>query len=137
LGRVLILDDSDIFRHSLRALLENEPGWQVCGEADNGFDGARLAEELKPDVILLDVSMPGAGVVQTIGLIRAKGSSAAIIVLSLHKSKQLVDALIKAGAAAYVLKSCVDSDLLDALDVIAREGICLSPATEKGRASGA
>jgi len=86
--RVLIVDDSDIFRRSLRTILESHHGCEVCGEADNGEDAARLAQELRPDAIVIDISLPGINGIEATRAIRSKLPDAKIVVMSLHQSSE-------------------------------------------------
>jgi CheY-like chemotaxis protein len=137
--RVLIVDDSDIFRRSLRAILESHHGCEVCGEADIGEDAARLAQELRPDAIVIDISLPGINGIEATRAIRSKLPDAKIVVMSLHKSKELVKAVKTAGASGYVLKSSADSDLVDAINAVVREEFkfYVSPAVKWEMAKGA
>ena len=89
--RVLVVDDSDIFRRSLRAVVERCTEWKICGEAQNAESGTQSAQELKPDVIVMDISMPGVSGIEAIHHLRSRVSDAKIVILSLHESKQLVE----------------------------------------------
>jgi DNA-binding NarL/FixJ family response regulator len=135
--RVLIVDDSDIFRRSVRAILESRHGCEVCGEADNGEDAVRFAEELRPDAIVMDISLPGINGIEASRTVRSKLPDAKIVVMSLHTSKELVKAIKDAGASAYVLKSSADPDLVDAINAVARKGFYISPAVGWKVAKGA
>jgi len=135
--RVLIVDDSDIFRRSVRAILESRHGCEVCGEADNGEDAARFAQELRPDAIVMDISLPGINGIEATRAVRLKLPDAKIVVMSLHNSKELVKAIKTAGASAYVLKSSADPDLLDAIYAVARNEFYVSPAVRWEMAKGA
>jgi DNA-binding NarL/FixJ family response regulator len=133
--RVLIVDDSDIFRRSVRAILESCHGYEVCGEADNGEDAARLAQELRPEAIVIDISLPGINGIEATRAIRSKLPDAKIVVMSLHVSKELVKVVRTAGASGYVLKSSADRDLVDAINAVA--SFYVSPAVKWGMAKGA
>jgi DNA-binding NarL/FixJ family response regulator len=135
--RVLIVDDSDIFRRSVRAILESRHGCEVCGEADNGEDAARFAQELRPDAIVMDISLPGINGIEATRTVRSKLPDAKIVVMSLHASKELVKAIQAAGASAYVLKSSAEPDLVDALNAVARKEFYISPAVRWEMAKGA
>ncbi|MGH9355211.1 MAG: response regulator [Terriglobia bacterium] len=129
--RVLIVDDSAIFRRSLRAVLESCGGCEVCGEADNGEDAARIAEELRPDAIVMDISLPGISGIEATRIVRAKLPDAKIVVMSLHNSKQLIEIVHEAGASAYVLKPDAGTDLMDAINAAIRNEIYVSPAARR------
>ena len=102
--RVLVVDDSDIFRRSLRAIVRKCTEWEICGEAQDAESGTRFAQELKPDVIVMDISMPGVSGIEAIRRVRSLVSNAQIVILSLHESKQLVENILEVGACGYVVK---------------------------------
>lgn len=133
--RVLIIDDSDTFRRSVRALLESCYGCEVCGETGNGEDAARIAEELQPDAVVIDISLPGINGIEAARAVRSKLPDAKIVVMSLHQSKELVSAVKTAGASGYVLKSNADPDLGDAINAVA--SFYVSPALKWRMAKGA
>lgn len=133
--RVLIVDDSDIFRRSLRSILESHDGCEVCGEADNGEDATRLAQELLPDAIVIDISLPGINGIEATRAVRSKLPDAKIVVMSLHQSRELVKVVKSAGANGYVLKSSADRDLVDAINAVA--SFYVSPALSREIAKGA
>jgi DNA-binding NarL/FixJ family response regulator len=133
--RVLIVDDSDIFRRSVHAIIESHHGCEVCGEADNGEDAARLAQELRPDAIVIDISLPGINGIEATRAIRSKLPDAKIVVMSLHVSKELVNVVNAAGASGYVLKSRSDLDLIDAINAVA--SFYVSPTVKWEMAKGA
>ena len=133
--RVLIVDDSDIFRRSLRAILESHHDCEVCGEADKGEDAVRLAQELRPDAIVIDISLPGINGIEATRVIRSQLPDAKIVVMSLHESRELVKAVKAAGASGYVLKSSSDPDLVDAINAAA--SFYVSPGIRWEMAKGA
>lgn len=118
--RVLIVDDHATLRRGLRALLETHPGWQCCAEADSGEESIRAAAESKPDVIIMDVSMPGIGGIKATRLIHDSFPSIRILLLTLHKSTELLRAGLSAGAVGYVLKSDGEDELMGALEAANR-----------------
>jgi CheY-like chemotaxis protein len=93
-------------RRGLRVLLETHPGWECCAEADSGEEAIRAVVEFKPDLIIMDVSMPGMGGVQATKIIHETFPTIGILLLTLHKSTELLRAAFSAGASAYVLKTC-------------------------------
>jgi len=135
--RVLIVDDSEIFRRSVRAILESHQGYEVCGEADNGEDAARLTQDLEPDAVIIDISLPGINGIEATRAVRSKIPDAKVVIMSLHLSKELVKVVQAAGASAYVLKSSADSDVVDAIDAVVRKKFYVSPAVTREMAKGA
>ena len=125
--RVLIVDDHAIIRRGVQGILRSHPEWELCGEAENGQEAVRLAEELKPEVIIMDVSMPGMNGVEATRVIKKELPSAKVLLLTLHVSVDLVRSAFKAGARGYVLKSDAEQDLMRALLVVMGEGTYVSP----------
>jgi two-component system nitrate/nitrite response regulator NarL len=115
--RVLIIDDHTLFRSGIKLLLERQQGFEVVGEAADGLDGAKRAKKLKPDVVLLDLHMPGTGGLAAIPLLLEEVPQTQIIMLTVSEdAEDLLDAL-RAGACGYLLKN-IDTDFL--LDSIRR-----------------
>jgi len=125
--RVLIVDDHAIIRRGVQGILRGHPEWELCGEAENGQEAVRLAGELKPEVIIMDVSMPGMNGVEATRVIKKNLPEAKILLLTLHMSVDLVRSAFKAGARGYVLKSDAEQDLIRALLVVMGEGTYISP----------
>jgi DNA-binding NarL/FixJ family response regulator len=129
--RILIADDHNLVRRGLKALIESRPGWQVCGEAHTGRDAAVKAEQMKPDVVILDISMPGLNGVEAARRIRKTSPNTEILILSVHYSDQLIRDILEAGARGYVMKSDSDRDLLVAVQAMAdHKPFFTSKATE-------
>lgn len=115
--RILIIDDHSLFRSGIRLLLQRQNGFEVVGEAANGLEGVKLAKRLNPDVVLLDLHMPGMGGVETIPLIKEEAPQAQVVMLTVSEdAEDLLDAL-HSGARGYLLKN-IDTDYL--LDSIRR-----------------
>jgi DNA-binding NarL/FixJ family response regulator len=117
--RILIADDHAITRAGLRDLPSNGPGWTVCAEAATGREAVALAEQHRPDIIVMDIVMPELNGLEATRRIRKLLPKTEVLVLSLHYSDQLVREVIEAGARAYVLKSDASKDLLSAIRAIA------------------
>jgi DNA-binding NarL/FixJ family response regulator len=114
--RILIADDHAVVRHGVRALLESQPGIEVCGEAVNGREAVEFVEQNRPNLVILDVAMPEMDVVEVIGAIREASPETEILVFTIHGSEDLARRVLTAGAMGYVLKTDADSELLSALD---------------------
>ena len=117
--RILIADDHEIVRRGLRSLFSSRPGWIVCAEATNGRDAIRLAAHHRPDIIVIDISMPELNGLEATRQICKMLPETEVLVLSLHYSDQLVREIVDAGARAYVLKSDASAELLTAVEALA------------------
>ena len=126
--RVLIADDHDVVRRGLRALLESENGFEVCGEAIDGREAVRKARQLTPDIAVIDISMPVLNGIEAIGQIRAASPHTEVIIISMHESDDLLRDALKAGARGYVLKSAAGRDLLAAVNALRDGKPFFSPA---------
>jgi DNA-binding NarL/FixJ family response regulator len=118
--RILLADDHEIVRRGLNALLGTRPDWQVCGEAENGREAVALAVKLKPNVAILDLSMPQLNGLEATRQIRREVPETEVLVFSMYESEQFVRNLLAAGARGYVLKSDVAAQLLTAVETVAR-----------------
>ncbi|MDP2102291.1 MAG: response regulator transcription factor [Methylotenera sp.] len=125
--RVLIIDDHTLFRSGIRLLLERQEGFEVVGEAGDGLDGAKRAKTLKPDVVLLDLHMPGTSGLSAIPLLLEEAPQAQIVMLTVSEdAEDLIDAM-RAGACGYLLKN-IDTDfLLDSIRRAANGESVMSP----------
>jgi NarL family two-component system response regulator YdfI len=125
--RILVADDHPVVREGLRLILESTDGFEVVGDACDGAEAVRLAEELEPDVTLMDLRMPGVGGLEAIERIRARRPDAAIVVLTTFDEDDLMIRALRAGARAYLLKDATRESLLDAVRAAARGDTVLSP----------
>jgi DNA-binding NarL/FixJ family response regulator len=119
--RVLIADDHDLIRRGVRDLLAARSGWQVVGEACNGADAVRMAVSLRPDVAILDFSMPELNGPGAAAQIVEKVPETGVVVLTMHDSEQVMREVLQSGARGLVLKSDADRDLLEAVEAVARK----------------
>ncbi|MGB9723969.1 MAG: response regulator [Chloroflexia bacterium] len=126
--RVLIADDHRLFRQGLRYVCQAAGGIEVVGEAEDGREAVRLAEELKPDVILMDIRMPGLDGVEATRLIAARVPSARVIILTMYRQDQYVFEAIKAGARGYLLKDVDEQELVEAVRAVHRGEALINPA---------
>lgn len=129
--RILIADDHDLVRRGLKSLLESRPGWNVCAEAHTGREAVEKASQTKPDVVILDISMPELNGVEAARRIRKVSPNTEVLVLSIHYSDQLIRDILEAGVRGYVVKSDSDRDLILALETLANhKPFFTSKATE-------
>jgi DNA-binding NarL/FixJ family response regulator len=124
---ILIADDHAVVRKGLRALLEARPDWKICGEACDGRQAIRMASELQPDVVILDISMPGLNGLEATAEISKACSGAKILILTMHYSEDFVERSLKAGARGYLLKSDAENDLLAAVEALIDNKLFLTP----------
>lgn len=125
--RVLIVDDHAFIRRGVQTILDPFPEWEFCGEADNGDEAVRLAQELKPEVIIMDVSMPGLNGIEATRLICQSQPQAKVVLLTLHESADLVRKGFRAGARGFLLKTDAEQELMKALITVIGDGAYISP----------
>lgn len=113
--KVLLIDDHKLVRTGIRKILEESAGIQVVGEADDGERGIELAKQLKPDVVLLDVSMPGIGGLEATRLLLEHDPSTKVIVVSVHAQEPVPGKLLEAGAFGYLTKGCAADEVVTAV----------------------
>jgi DNA-binding NarL/FixJ family response regulator len=129
--RILIADDHDLVRRGLKALLLAHPQWSVCAEAQTGREAVVKAEELKPDVVILDVTMPELNGLEAARRILKSCPGTEILVLSMHYSDQLIRDVVESGVRGYIVKSDSDRDLVIAVEALANHKPFFTPrATE-------
>ncbi len=125
--RVLIADDHRLFRQGLRHVCQ-AAGIEVVGEAEDGQEVVRLARELKPDVILMDIRMPGQDGVEATRLIVANDPSVRVIILTMYRQDQYVFEAIRAGARGYLLKDIDEKELVEAIRAVCRGDALINPS---------
>jgi DNA-binding NarL/FixJ family response regulator len=130
--RILIADDHPLFREGVAQSLASEPGFTVVGQAGSGEEAFSLVADLLPDVLLLDVTMPGDGGIVTAGKVAAAWPVVRIIMLTVSEEQDTLMAALKAGARGYVLKGVTARDLANAVRVVASGDIYISPALAGG-----
>ncbi len=129
--RILLADDHGVLRAGLRSLLQAEPNLEVIGEAADGNEALRLTQELCPDLILLDISMPGVDGITITRTVKDKYPQTLVLMLTAHEDQALLLEAIKAGAAGYVVKRAVESELISAIDAVARGDLYIHPAVTR------
>jgi DNA-binding NarL/FixJ family response regulator len=129
--RLLIVDDHAFIRRGVQAILQSFPEWELCGEAGDGDEAVRLAEQLKPEVILMDVTMPGLNGIEATRVIRKAQPKVKIVLLTLHESTEILRNGFRAGARGYLLKGDAEQELLKALRIVVADGSYISPKIDK------
>jgi DNA-binding NarL/FixJ family response regulator len=118
--RILVADDHPVVRHGLRTLLGSRQEWEIIDEAEDGIEAVEKADRLQPDVILLDVSMPGMDGLEACRRIRRIVPKAEVLIVTQHDSPQMMREAVRAGARGYVVKSDAARDLLAAVDAVSQ-----------------
>jgi DNA-binding NarL/FixJ family response regulator len=129
--RVLLADDHTLVRAGIRGLLANLSGVEVVGEAGDGHEALRLAEALQPDVVLLDIGMPGLNGLEVAARLTKLAQPIRVVILSMHMSEEYVLQALRAGAAGYLLKGSAVAELELAIRAVVRGDTYLSPAVSK------
>src|SRR5258708_36056680 len=114
--RILVVDDHAVVRRGVRALLESREGWEGCGEATTGRDAVEQSRQLRPDVVVMDLSLPGLNGLDATRQILKDAPETEVLVLTMHHSEELARDVLQAGARGYVLKNDADENLLAAVD---------------------
>lgn len=119
--RIFIADDHEVVRKGLMALLQAQPDWEVCGEAADGREAVEKAQQLKPDVVILDIGMPSLNGLEATRQILKTNPQARVLILTLHDSDQVVREVLNAGARGFLLKSDAARDLVAAVEALRRD----------------
>lgn len=130
--RILLADDHTVLRSGLRALLSAQSDLEVAGEAADGSEALRLAQATKPDVVVMDIGMPGVSGIDATARIRRELPSTKVLILSMHDDQGYLRQALRAGASGYVLKKAADTELLAAIRAAARGEVFLDPSLAKG-----
>ena len=129
--RILLADDHTVVRKGLRLLVESHPGFQVVADAADGREAVLLAEEFRPDVVVMDVAMPSLNGIEAARQISARLPQTSIVFLSMHSDEGYVLKALKAGARAYLLKDSAEHDLINAVKAVSEGKAFFSPAISK------
>lgn len=113
--RVLVVDDHAVVREGIRSVLERQPGFEVVGEAADGAAALKLAKSVNPDVVVLDVSMPGGSGLRTAAELRTEAPEARVLILSMYDNAEYVMEAVRAGASGYLLKDSAATELRNAV----------------------
>ena len=125
--KILLADDHGIIRQGLRSLLEKESDLEVIAEAEDGREAFGLARELRPDIVIMDITMPNLNGIEATHKITGELPETKVIALSIHSNRRFVADMLKAGASGYILKECLFDELIQAIRTVADKGIYLSP----------
>jgi DNA-binding NarL/FixJ family response regulator len=125
--RILLADDHEIVRRGLRSVLEAEPDWEVTDEATNGLEAVEKAERCKPDVVLMDISMPELNGLEAAFRIRRKMPGVEVLFLTMHQSEQIIREGIEAGGRGFLLKTDAGRELVPAVKSVSQHKSFFSP----------
>ena len=117
--RILLADDHEMVRRGLRDQLNKQPGWEVCGEASDGREAVKLALSLKPDVVVMDLSMPELNGLEATRQIRRDLPKTEVLIFTMHETEPLIREVLSAGARGYVLKSDAGRQIVSAVEALA------------------
>jgi DNA-binding NarL/FixJ family response regulator len=128
--RVILVDDHPVLRTGLRTLIQNEADLEVVGEAGEGWQAVELASQLTPDVIVMDLALPGLGGLDATREIRRRGLRCAVLVLTAQAEERYLFPVLQAGGAGYVRKDVADEQLVEAIRTVANGGVYLEPQAQ-------
>ncbi len=126
--RIMLVDDHGVVREGLKSLINSQADLEVIGESGEGSAACRMAEELRPDVVVMDVSMPGMTGDRATTLLKEACPGIKVLALTVHEDRQSLRRLLKAGASGYILKLATGEDFLRAVRVVAEGGVYLDPS---------
>jgi DNA-binding NarL/FixJ family response regulator len=129
--RVLIVDDHAFIRRGVQTILRSSPEWEFCGEASNAADAIRMVDHLNPEIVLMDVTMPGMNGIEATRIIRNTHPDVKVILLTLHESSEILRTGFRAGASGYLLKADAEEELMKALRIVTGEGSYISPKIDQ------
>src|ERR1700675_2271352 len=117
--RVLVVDDHDVVRRGVRALLESQPGVEVCSEAGTGLEAVDYVKKSKPDLVVLDLTMPDMNGLDAARVIRETSPETEVLILSMHFSEEIAREILRLGARGYLMKSDANTELIAAVQLLA------------------
>lgn len=129
--RVLIVDDHEIVRSGMELMLEDHEEFELIGEAENGEDAIRLAVELLPDVVIMDITLPDINGIEATRRIKAQVPQVAVLAMTIHEEPEYFFEMLKAGASGYVPKRVASEELFKAIEVVAAGHVFLEPVVAK------
>src|ERR1700693_4785774 len=129
--RILIADDHEVVREGMRALIEHEPGWEVCGTAMTGREAVDTAKKLKPEIVVLDMTMPELDGLDVLREIKRALPNTEVVIFSAHHSEEVIEQLFDAGAKSYIQKSDAGRHLVAAIKSLAEHEAFFTPAISR------
>jgi two-component system response regulator NreC len=126
--RVFLADDHAILREGIRLLLRKVPDIEVVGEAGDGEEAVAQVEQLVPDVVLMDITMPGLNGLEATEQIKGKKTQVKVLILTMHETDQYLSGMLRAGASGYVVKTTVSSELISAIRIVHQGDVYLYPS---------
>jgi DNA-binding NarL/FixJ family response regulator len=124
---VVLADDHQLLREGIRSILSKEPDVEVVGEAENGRQAMELVEKTKPNVVIMDISMPNLNGIEATRKIKEAHPEAKIIALSMHQDKRFIASMLEAGASGFLLKDCATEELIKSIHTVMQNKTYLSP----------
>lgn len=129
--QIMLVDDHALLRSGLKLLLQKKPHFKVVGEAANGIEALRLYEDLRPHLLILDISLPRLDGIQVLREIKLRHEEAKVIVLTMHEDEDYITSIMQAGASGYIPKAAVDEELYTAIDSVMNGYMYLRPKETK------
>jgi two-component system response regulator NreC len=126
--RILIVDDHRLFRAGIKTLLTSDSNFEIIGEATSGLEGIQVAKETLPDVVLMDMGMPGMDGLEATQKLKPQVPNAKVLIMTMHEDSELVKECIRAGASGYIIKRAAESELVDAIYAVWRGMIYIHPS---------
>jgi len=126
-ARILVVDDHDVVRRGVVSVLASRPEWEICGECRNGREAVAAAAEMKPDIVIMDVSMPDMNGIEATRQILKDNSHIQVLVLTMHDSEHMARRVFAAGARGYVLKNDAGAELVPAVEAVQQRRPYFSP----------
>jgi DNA-binding NarL/FixJ family response regulator len=128
--RILVVDDHEVVHQGIRMILQSRPDWEICGQASNGAQAIEMAQQLQPDAIIMDITMPVMNGLEATRQITKLGLRSPVVVFTMHESQGLMESVQSAGGRGLVLKSRAAHDLIEALERVLNGGTYFRPHNE-------
>jgi DNA-binding NarL/FixJ family response regulator len=129
--RILLVDDHDAVRRGVQTMLESHPGWEVCAEASNGRTAVKLAQQLKPNIAVIDLELPDLNGLEATRQIKKDLPEVEVLIYTMYETEELIRKVLAAGARGYVLKSDAGQHLTEAVEALSRHKLFLTPVASE------
>jgi DNA-binding NarL/FixJ family response regulator len=129
--RILVADDYELVRRGICSILKSQPGWIVCGEASTGEQAVQMARDLRPDIVIIDIGMPGTNGLEATREILKENEDQRVLILTVNNSEQIIRAALTVGARGFVLKSDAATDLVNAVQALERHRTFFTPHVQE------